>query len=177
MTVGDKLQPVLDGAEGFDRAADGFGRNLGETGGADGGENILDVVLALERNGFHLEDELRRGLLGGAEIDGALVDEGSLADDARSAEPEEPRFRAGCGARGDIVVGVQDECVVGTLIGEDALLGGDVIFHAAVAVEMVGRDVENHGNVGTELVGRLKLEAGDFEHRPAVVAGCRRPER
>ena len=67
-------------------------------------------------------------------------------------------------ARSDIVVGVEDEGILNALIGEDALLGGDVILEAAVAIEMVGRDVENHGDIGAKLESGLKLEARDFEY-------------
>ena len=36
---------------------------------------------------------------------------------------------------------------------------------------MVRRDVQDHGNLGVELVGGFQLEARNFEHRPAILAG------
>src|SRR5271156_904543 len=166
--VGHEFKPVFYGAKALDSNADLIGRDSGETGSADGGEDVFDIVLAFERDGGCLEDEFGRRLFGSAEINCAVVDEGSLAHNAFAAEPEDTRLGADGGTRGHIVVGIKDENIVGGLVGEDALLGSDVILKAAMAIEVIGRDVEDDGNVGMELRSGFKLEAGDLEHRPAV---------
>src|SRR5581483_9601694 len=61
--------------------------------------------------------------------------------------------------------------VGGILVLEDALLGGDVGFHAAVPVEVVGSDVEHDSSFRMEGLNGLKLEAGDFEHVVGVGGG------
>ena len=43
-------------------------------------------------------------------------------------------------------------------------LGGDVVLHRAVAVEMVGRDVEQDGDVGIKLTAQVELVGRAFEH-------------
>ena len=84
--------------------------------------------------------------------------------------------RLAAAARG-IIVGVQDESVFRGLGGEDSFLGGDVVSQAAMAVEVIGRDIENHGDIADETLRGLQLEAGNLEHRPAVVARLPRPAR
>jgi len=162
---------VLDGVKALDRIADDFRGNSRETGGTDGGEYVLNVMLAFQGDGANLQNELGRGLLGSAEVDRAVVNEGSLANDARMAEPEDARLSAGRSTRGGIVVGIQDECIAGTLIREDALLGSDIIFQVAVTIEVVRRNVEDRSDIRAELIRSLQLEAGNFEYRPAIFAG------
>ena len=58
---GDVFEAVLDGLEIFDGGANGFGGGSGEARGADGGEHVFDVVLALERDSAERHYVLGRG--------------------------------------------------------------------------------------------------------------------
>src|SRR6185437_9762698 len=114
---GDKLQAMLDGAKLFDCGADALRSDAGDASGTHGGKDIFDIVLAFERNGRGFQNEFGSGLLGSAEEDRAFVDEGSLAHDALTAEPEDARAGVGGAAHGGIVVGVEDESVLFSLVG------------------------------------------------------------
>jgi hypothetical protein len=79
-------------------------------------------------------------------------------------KPVNPGNRSVSGLGRRLVVGVEDQCILGSLRGEDALLGARVVLKAAVAIQMVGRDVQNDGDGGTEFERAFQLEAGDFQH-------------
>jgi hypothetical protein len=53
---GHEFEPVLDGLEALDGAANGFGRDSGEPGGADRRQDVFDVVRTLKRNGLDPPD-------------------------------------------------------------------------------------------------------------------------
>ena len=60
------FEAVLDGAEIFDGAANGFSRNTGKTGGNHSGQHILDVVRAFKRNPSRRNHIFRGRIRGGA---------------------------------------------------------------------------------------------------------------
>ena len=146
-----------------------IGWNASQTRGNHSGQHILDVVRALERNSAERHYCFRSRILGGAIDHIPLLQPGTLANRVLNGKPINPGCRAfGCFFAGS-VVGVQHQAILCRLRGKDALLGSNVVFKAAVTVEMIRRDVENHGNVGMKLLGGFKLEAGDFEDRPGFV--------
>ena len=74
-------------------------------------------------------------------------------------------------ARCLFVVGVEDGVIGGSLVFENAFLGGKVLVEAAVAVEVVGSDVEHDRDFRMKGLDGLQLEAGDFEDVVGVVGG------
>ena len=76
---------MLDSAEVFNPVANGLRRGSGEARGADGSQDVLDIVLTPELNDGEPKDDFGRGLLGSSKEDGPLMNEGSLADDAPPA--------------------------------------------------------------------------------------------
>src|SRR5277367_298199 len=85
--IGDEFEAVFDGTEALDSDANLLGCDSGEAGRADGGEHVLNIVLALEGYGGCLKDEFGCRLFSGAEVNSTVVDEGSLTHDALAAEP------------------------------------------------------------------------------------------
>ena len=87
-----------------------------------------------------------------------------------AAEP----LRRGGGVGGvrnaDRVVGIEDGVIAGTLGFEQAALGGGVVLEGVVAVQVILRDVERERDVRAKFDDGLELEAGEFQHVPAVVA-------
>ena len=66
--------------------------------------------------------------------------------------------------RGDIVVCVEHSHVLPALVAEDILLGGHILRHVPVNVQMVGCQIGHDGDVGAVLHGH-QLEAGQLQHR------------
>src|ERR1035437_1447136 len=98
---------------------------------------------------------------------------------AAAAEP--PRRGSGTGGVGYAhgIIGIENGGIAATLGFEEAALGGGVVVEGMVAVQVVLRDVERESDVRAKFEDGLQLEAGEFEHVPAVVArradhGCDR---
>ena len=165
---GHELEPMLDGLELLDGAANCLGRHAGEAGRDDSGQHILDIVRALERNSGERHDLLDRRRLWPRDR------RRSHPQAMRPARPDarlrtsrpwrwrgrRPRRRGYCrrSAPRSRSHSARRRCAPWPRI----------VLEAAVAVEMVGRDVEDDGDVGMELDGAFKLEAGDLEDRPGV---------
>ena len=49
---------------------------------------------------------------------------------------------------GDLVVPVQDQQVFGALVQIKVFLGGDILLHIPVDVQMIRREVRDDGDVG-----------------------------
>jgi hypothetical protein len=136
---GDVFEAMLDGVEVFDGLANRLRWSTGKPSGADGGENVLDVVRALEGDFA----EGRMGSMGAsgafAEDQVSILEPCTLRHRILNGKPVDPGarvlFRFGCA---DVVVGVQNQVVGWVCEAEDALLGRRVVFEAAVAVEVVG---------------------------------------
>ena len=161
---------MLDGLELLDGVANGFGGGSGEARGADRGQHILDVVLALEGNLAEGHDRSQSARPRVSAIDDvAVLDPCALLDRVLQRKPIDRGVGTGGGGGGADVVGVQHHEVVRVLRGKDALLGQRVVLESAVAVEVVGRDVEDDGDVGMELLRAFELKAGNLEHRPGLV--------
>jgi hypothetical protein len=69
------------------------------------------------------------------------------------------------------VVGVEDSKAVAGLGFKEAALGGFVILHGVVAIEVIGSEVETDADGGAEVVDGFQLEAGDFQDVPLIGAG------
>ena len=70
-----------------------------------------------------------------------------------------------------------NRCVVAvehhrSVVAENAGLGGGVVVHAAVPVQMVLAEVEHHGRSRLKLAAVVQLEAGEFQH-PDLGQGLR----
>ena len=166
--VSNKLETMLDRVEDLDCLGDGFLRNTGELCRADGGQHILDIVVALQRNAAHRHNWFETGLLIGAEGDVAIEQRCALANDLAAAEPVDLRLRTARRLLHARVVSIEYQVVFTRLRGEDALLCERIVFEGAVAIEMVGRDVQDDGDLWTEELDCLQLEAGNLEDRPGV---------
>src|SRR5512133_120271 len=88
-----------------------------------------------------------------------------------AAEPVGLRLDAVCHPYARGVIRIEHREIVTGLVLENALLSGCVGFHAAVAVEMVGRNVQHDGHEWTERLDRLQLEAGDLKNVVVIVGG------
>ncbi len=83
--------------------------------------------------------------------------------------PNVTRRRLAAGLREQL--GRPDRDVVGALAREDPQLGGEVVVHRAVPVEMVGLEVQQQRDVGRERHRVLELEgAGLADHGRVAVA-------
>ncbi len=87
--------------------------------------------------------------------------------------PLAPRFAGDAFA--DVVIEADHRRLARGLASEDALFRGDITFHAAVAVEMIGRDVEQDRDVENEALGQFELIGAHLEHVDAI--GAERLER
>ena len=68
---------------------------------------------------------------------------------------------------GQLVVIVEDGPVLLPLVEEDVLLGGDILPHGSVVVQVVGGQVGHYGDVGALLHGH-QLEGGQLQHRKVL---------
>ncbi len=75
------------------------------------------------------------------------------------------------------VIDADHSVVLGPLALEDTALGGDVSFHAAMAVQMVGRDVQEHGDVEAGRGHQFELVGGHLEHIDAALSQRRQGQR
>ncbi len=150
------LQSVLDRFEVANRIANPVRLTPQENSDADRGQDIFNIVCALQRN-FGNQHDLFLAM-GIAEEDTAVVDKSALLYFPSPAEPENLCPGAGCQFNTGQVIGVEHSKVFRPLIFEDARLGVSVCGERAMPVEMVGRDVEDYGNLGTECLNGLKLE-------------------
>src|ERR1700722_3694565 len=127
-------------------------------------QDVLEVMGPFQRNLRHRHDLLLKVAI--ASVDVGAAYECSFFNGSLTAEPEQLCSGAmGQFARGGIV-GIENREIIGPLVFEDSLFGGDVICKSFVPIEMVGRDVQNHSDARTEIDNRFQLKARDFKHRP-----------
>src|SRR5262249_21738451 len=69
-----------------------------------------------------------------------------------------------------VVINRDDGGIGSLLMREDLLLGGDVAFHTAMTVEMVGRDIQQPGDGAMQAWRQIELIRRKLEHIPAVSA-------
>src|SRR5580692_4159764 len=162
------FKAMLNGFEFLDSATDGVGSCSCKPRSADRSKNVLDVVLALERNARKRNDPLDGRVFGGAINDMSGFDPCALRHGAIEREPVDTRTGMRGSLRGARVVGIEDNEVLRRLCGEDAFLGASVVLEGPVAVEMIRRDVKNDGDLGMELLGGFELETGHFKNRPGI---------
>ena len=170
---------MLDRVETAHRLANRLRRNSGQPRRAYRRQHILDIVLAFQRNLAYRQNRFERWTVPRrARRSTPWCTNAPCRTGLRAAEPEDlsawARLAACCDSR---IVGVQHQKVLGGLVREDALLGGSVIFEGAMAVKMVRRDVQEHCDLGVKIYDGFQLEAGDFEHIPAVHRVLRRHQR
>ena len=164
---------MLERTEGEKPGADVDGINAARKRERRGGERVLDVVLAGDRevvlvhelnvaavkaHDEHAVGTFPRGVRGCA-----------LRGLARGKQMADAQ--ATClAAHGDVTapgVSVGDDGEVsGVHVPEEALLGGGVVLHRLVPIEVVRRDVEQHAHVGMQLDRSRKLEARELGHEP-----------
>ena len=70
-------------------------------------------------------------------------------------------LRLGAGQR---VIIIEDHAVAGPLVEEDVLLGGHILLHIGMDIQMVGGEVGNHRHMGAVGHGH-QLKTGQFQHR------------
>ena len=164
--VEDPLDPVRDGAEGRDAAPDALGAQARPQRAGGGGEDVLDVVLAAQRDVRERADLLDVAVQLGH--DGAAPHEDAVIEGAQPAEPEDARAGARGEGRRDGIVGVEHRAVRLGLVGEDPRLGLDVALDRSVPVEVIGGDVEHDGHPRPQELDRLELKARRLRHDEAV---------
>ena len=104
--------------------------------------------------------------------DGVAPQEHALFRLALTAEIHRPVGDALSLLPGDGVVEVENGLVARLLVAEDVLLGGHILRHVLMHVQMIGGQIGHHGDVGAVRHGH-QLEAGQLQHR--VVGGAHAP--
>ena len=128
---------------------------------ADGRHVILDVVLAGQEDVFQVE---HRALVHGvAHPDGPVSDEDALLQLLPAAEPGHAAAGTDRKAAGNLVILVQHQQAVRSLVGEDVLLGGDVLLHRFVYVQVVRGQIGDHRDIRALLHGH-QLKRRQFQH-------------
>ena len=167
--LGDEFQPVLDSLEAGHGGADFFRGHSQQPRRAHRRQDVLQVVLAFQADVFAGEHAFAAGGVG--EDYPAVFDVAAHVQPPLPAEPEALGADFGGELRGQAVVGVEDGEVVAALVAEEAGLGGHVVAHGGVAVEVVRREVEQRRHPRPETGDGLELEARDLDHVHRVVAG------
>ena len=150
---------MLHGFEVLDGVADLLRRTAGKHADANGGEDIFEIVRALERD-FGTSMIIGRSPAIAKE-DLAVADEGSVLTSFLRLNQIDLRARAAASAT---VVGssaLSTAKSLGALVFEDARLGADIVRQGVVAVEMIGRDVEDQrrcADGSLTMVSSWKLE-------------------
>ena len=104
--------------------------------------------------------------------DGVAPQEHALFRLRLTAEIHRPVGNALALTAGNVVIEIEDGLIARLLVAEDILLGGHVLRHVLVNVQMVGRQIGQNGDMGTARHGH-QLEAGQLQHR--VIGGLHLP--
>src|SRR6267378_4213149 len=123
-----------------------------------GGENVLEVVRALQLNVAHGHD--RRLDSVGAEDNLPFLNESPVFHGLLTAEPIDRGPEPGLQFHAGGVIGIEQSEIAGLLVLEDSRLGIHIDLESAMPVEMVGSDIENRGHPRPELFHGFKLKAG-----------------
>ena len=162
LEVADELEAMREGLEGLKRGGDDGGIDAEGADDAECGEDVLDIVGA-DEGGVGKGEGEGTGAVG--EVGEGGVGPGAKGGTGGAGEEED----AGGGERlegaHDGVVEIEDGEVGAGLVTDGDLLGGGVVGHGLVAVEMVGLDVGDNGDLGGEheLAEIIELEGGYFE--------------
>ena len=100
--------------------------------------------------------------VGGAP-DGIVLQEDAARQRFPTAEQDDPAGGSRGKAPGNVVVLIEYHQTVRRLMGKDVLLGGDVLAHRFVDIQVVGGQIRDHGDIGTSVHGH-ELEGGQLQH-------------
>ena len=103
------------------------------------------------------------GVLPGTAV---LVRPGALPRLKQAADAQAARAGAPCDGTAEVIAIGDNREVARVKVPEDALLGGGVVLHGLVPIEVVWRDVQQHGHVGVQLARAGQLEARELSHEP-----------
>ena len=155
------LQAMHDTSEDADRLGDGPVAHAEFGGERDGGEDVVHVVVAAQRDLVALDD--RHAGLTVLPHDATSAQRRAVAVElALGRGGSDARRSLGSEARANLVVDVQHDEVVACLELEDASLQGDII-RPGVSIEVVWRDVGDTGDVRAHLEA-LELRVRELNH-------------
>ena len=154
-----QLDPVLHAAEAPGDGPDILGADPVPYR-QDGGHVVFHVMDAGQQD-IGLIQDLLQGLP--LAPDDAVPEKDALLRLRQPGELQHPAPGLGDKGMGDRVVPVQDQNVVRLLVEIQVLLGGHVLLHILVDIQVVGGEVGDDGGVGA--VGEVhQLEGGQLQH-------------
>ena len=137
----------------------------------DGRHHILKIVAA-EQLEFIRADQFRLFALFLA-ADDTVLQVIAVLKELRAREKDHLRLQVLPLSEGaqHLVVVIQHNKIIRSLVGTDVLLDANVVLHAVMAVQVIRRDIRNRRDMRAEVNDGLKLEARCLEHRDRLLRG------